>query len=115
MRPKTRLASKDAWRGGGATSEAARDHERTALLQARAQDARAQQQQHQPRDQQQPAQADAAAPAPPTPRAEEHAALEERRRAVWDQAQNDGVVVAAEALAGMDSATLEEWAATHLL
>ncbi len=105
--------------GGGASSEA-RDHESTALLQAQVQDARAQQQQqqqqqqHQPRDQQQPAAVGAEGPAPPTPRAEDHA-LEERRRAVWDQAQNDGVPIAAEDLAGMDSATLEEWAAAHLL
>ncbi len=101
--------------GGGAASEAARDHERTALFQARVQDAQAQQRQQQQHDHPQLAQAGAAAPAPPTPRAEDHAALEERRRAIWDQAQNDGVAVAAETLAGMDRATLEEWAAAHLL
>ncbi len=102
---------------GGGTSSEVREHERTAMLQAQLHDAQVQQQQErQPQDQhqQQPA-AGTVVPAPPTPRAEDHAALEARRRAVWDQAQNDGVPVAADDLAKMDHATLEEWAAAHLL
>ncbi len=91
------------------------DHERVAMQQAQLQDAQAQhQRQEQQRQLQQESGTGTTAPAPPTPRAEDHA-LEARRRAVWDQAQNDGVAVSAEELATMDATVLEEWAAAHLL
>ncbi len=52
-------------------------------------------------------------PAPPTPTPEE-VALNQRRQAVWDQAQNEGVVVSCEQLLHMSAGELEEWAAAHL-
>ncbi len=57
----------------------------------------------------------AAAPAPPTPTAAEHAALERRRHEMWDMAQDQGVEVTQQALAGMASEDLEEWATANLL
>ncbi len=99
----------------GDSGPEALDHERVAIQQAQVQDAQAQhlRQEHQ-RQLQQEQGAGTTAPAPPTPRAED-LALEARRRAVWDQAQNDGVEVSAEELANMDAMVLEEWAAAHLI
>jgi hypothetical protein len=85
------------------------------MLQAQWQDGQAQGQEHQQSGHQQhEAGAGITGAAPPTPRAEDHA-LEARRRAIWDQAQNDGVEISAEEVASMDAVVLEEWAAAHLL
>ncbi len=53
------------------------------------------------------------APQPPTPNLQD-LALERRKQQVWDQAQDEGVPVAMEAIAGMVAEELEEWAAAHL-
>ncbi len=60
-----------------------------------------------------PATAAGDTPAPPTPTAEEHA-LQQRRQAVWDQAQVEGVQIAAATIAAMAAEELEEWARAHL-
>ncbi len=100
--------------GGGSGPEEI-GHERLAMLQAQWQDGQAQGQEHQQSGHQQhEAGAGITGAAPPTPRAEDHA-LEARRRAIWDQAQNDGVEISAEEVASMDAVVLEEWAAAHLL
>ncbi len=52
-------------------------------------------------------------PAPPTPTPEE-VALNQRRQAVWDQAQNESVEVSCEDLLRMSAEELEAWAAAHL-
>ncbi len=54
-------------------------------------------------------------PAPPTPTAEEHAALEGRRREAWDLAQDQGVQVSYETIAAMASEELEEWTTANLM
>ncbi len=50
---------------------------------------------------------------PPTPNGLDMA-LERRKQQIWDQAQDEGVVVSMEAIAGMVAEELEEWAAAHL-
>ncbi len=52
-------------------------------------------------------------PAPPTPNLAA-IALENRKQAVWDSAQDQGVEVAMETIAKMDAESLEEWAAAYL-
>ncbi len=90
------------------------DHERAARLQAQCQDAAAlaagaaqqqQQQQHQ--------QLQLAGPAAPTPEIVDQE-LEDRKQAVWDQAQSEGVEISCQAIASMAREELEEWAAAHL-
>ncbi len=56
-----------------------------------------------------------ARPAPPTPTAEEHAALEVRRREAWDLAQDQGIQVSHDTIAGMGSEQLEEWITANLM
>ncbi len=96
------------------------DHERAAVLQAQFQDAAAE------AAALAAAQAAASTAASPTTSAladEASAAeaaaaaeqLEARRRAIWDQAQEEGAEVSAEAIASMDAADLEEWAQAHLV
>ncbi len=53
-------------------------------------------------------------PTPPASDTAEAEALERRKRAVWDAAQNEGVEISCEAIAQMDAHVLEEWAAAHL-
>ncbi len=86
---------------GGADS-GTDDHANAARLQAAIHDAAT-------------AAASATVPAPPTPTAAEHAALERRRHELWDLAQDQGVEVTHQALAGMASEDLEEWATANLL
>ncbi len=123
-----RQASHDAWgtqgrRGDDCDGGPGDDHERTAILQAQCQDAAAAAAAHAGA---QAAAAAAACAATPTmfdgaTAAEEAAAaaaaerLDARRRAVWDQAQEEGVEVAAEVIAAMDGGELEEWARLHLV
>ncbi len=57
----------------------------------------------------------AAAAAAQSTAVEDDAALDRRKREVWDQAQCDSVAVSYETIASMDAATLEEWASTNLL
>ncbi len=78
------------------------DHANAARLQAAVHDAAT-------------AAASAAMPAPPTPTAAEHAALERRRHEVWDMAQDQGVEVTQQVIAGLASEDLEEWVAANLL
>ncbi len=52
-------------------------------------------------------------PQPPTPSMLD-LALERRKQQIWDQAQDEGVSVSMEAIAGMAAEELEEWAAAHL-
>ncbi len=52
-------------------------------------------------------------PQPPTPNVQD-LALERRKQQIWDQAQDEGVLVSMEAIAGMVAEELEEWAAAHL-
>ncbi len=54
-------------------------------------------------------------PAPPTPTAEEHAALEARRREAWDMAQDQEVMVSHDEIARMASGELEAWIAANLI
>ncbi len=85
---------------GGADGDA-EHHASAARLQAAIQDAAAT--------------ASLAAPAPQTPTAAEHAALERRRHEVWDMAQDQGAEITQQAIAGMASEELEEWATANLL
>ncbi len=86
----------------GSANGGTEDHANAARLQAAVHDAAT-------------AATSAAAPAPPTPTAAEHTALERRRHEVWDMAQDQGVEVTQQALAGMASEDLEEWATANLL
>ncbi len=52
-------------------------------------------------------------PQPPTPNMHDMA-LEQRKQQIWDQAQDEGVPVSMETIAGMVAEELEEWAAAHL-
>ncbi len=52
-------------------------------------------------------------PQPPTPNMQDMA-LEQRKQQIWDQAQDEGVSVSMETIAGMVAEELEEWAAAHL-
>ncbi len=52
-------------------------------------------------------------PQPPTPNVLD-VALERRKQQIWDQAQDEGVSVSMETIAGMVAEELEEWAAAHL-
>ncbi len=79
------------------------DHEDTARLQAAHQDAAAS-----------AAAATAPSPAPPTPVAADNPALERRKQAVWDMAQDQGVAIASEDIARMSSGELEDWAIANL-
>ncbi len=56
----------------------------------------------------------ALAPAPPTPVVADNPALERRKQAVWDLAQDQGVAIASEDIARMSSGELEDWALANL-
>ncbi len=93
-----------------AVEEITEDHEAAARLQAQHQDAAAA-----------VAAAGAAAaaaatltvPAPPTPVAEDEQ-LRRRKQQIWDQAQNENVVVACSEIADMSAGELEKWAKDNL-
>ncbi len=84
----------------GASDVEAEDHANAAALQAAVSDAAA---------------AVVAVPAPGTPTAAEHAALEDRRREVWDMAQDQEIAVSQQAIACMGAQELEAWVSANLL
>ncbi len=75
------------------------DHERAACLQAAHQDA---------------ALAATNQPAPPTPVVAENPALERRKQAIWDLAQDQEVPITSDEIARMSSGELEDWAIANL-
>ncbi len=84
----------------GANDAEAEDHANAAALQAAVSDA---------------AVANATGPAPATPTAAEHAALEDRRRQVWDMAQDQEIAVSQQTIACMGAHELEAWVSANLL
>ncbi len=84
----------------GANDVEAEDHANAATLQAAVCDAAA---------------TAVTGPAPATPTAAEHAALEDRRREVWDMAQDQEIAVSQQAIACMGALELEAWVSANLL